>query len=374
MTLIAHTIASLTPMAGTTTYLLSLCDHMARESTDLRNMIVLPEELLPPPASCPNEDAATIVPVSGYCRNLQATFEEREAAIPEVVHDHGQWLPINHASACFCRRVSVPRLVSPHGMLSPWALRHRRIKKAVAWRLYGKADLLSSFALVATSALELKELRALGIRKPIAVVPIGVESRPLDLSKTLGHENHGRPFVLFLSRLHRKKGVVELLDAWRELQPIDWDLILAGPDQEGILSDVALPANVRYVGPVYGEQKFELMQRASLFVLPTYSENFGIVVAESMMAGTPVITTRNAPWECLNVAKCGWWIPMEPQALRSALHNAVQLPRAEIAAMGARAHDYAERTFAWPSVTRKMTQLYSWAAHGTPRPDFVETI
>ena len=183
-----------------------------------------------------------------------------------------------------------------------------------------------------TSELEARDLRTLGVRQPIVILPNGV-----DPMQPLVHDvaAPSRPYLLFLGRIHRVKGVHELLRAWRNLGTPDWDLILAGPDENGIIAHEPLPYGVRYLGPVYGEHKRRLLQQASLFVLPSYSENFGLVVAEALMAGVPVITTQGTPWKRLQTEGCGWWIPMEEECLRDTLRAAMARSLEELNAMGA---------------------------------------
>lgn len=339
---ILHTIASLDPTGGGPSRTVpSLCEHLRNCRTDWQIDITTDQNQI---------------------ANQLGTNGER------LLHDHGQWLPFNHVSANAARRLGVPRIVSPRGMLSPWARNHRKWKKRIAWLLYAKRDLQQAALIHATSELELRELRDLGVKQPIAVIPNGVEPLPLMSNNVPLPE---KPYVLFLSRIHQKKGVAELLQVWQELMPKGWELVFAGPDEQGILERSALPPGVRYVGMVDGEPKARLMRQASLFVLPTYSENFGVVVAESLMAGVPVITTHGAPWECLETGRCGWWIPMEKSKLRDTLAYAMATPAEELRAMGARGRALVETQFAWPEIARQMAEVYEWVLGGGTRPDCV---
>jgi glycosyltransferase involved in cell wall biosynthesis len=286
-----------------------------------------------------------------------------------ILHDHGQWSAINRASARLARNRQLPRVVSPRGMLSPWARRYKWWKKSLAWRLFAKRDLAEAVMLHATSELEARELRALGVQQPIAIIPNGVEP--------LATVNFGpapeRPYVLFLSRIHEKKGIHELLRVWGQLPCRDWDLVLAGPDEQCIMVSNTLPDRVRYVGSVDGAAKARLLSQASLFVLPTHSENFGVVVAESLLAGVPVITTYGAPWQSLQTNNCGWWIPMSEPTLLSTLSAAMQLPPAERRAMGQRGQQLAQREFGWPRIASEMAAVYEWILGGGTPPACVVT-
>jgi glycosyltransferase involved in cell wall biosynthesis len=179
--------------------------------------------------------------------------------------------------------------------------------------------------------------------------------------------------VLFLSRIHEKKGIHELLRVWRQLPGQDWDLVLAGPDEQQIIASHPLPQRVRYVGSVEGDAKARLLSQASLFVLPTHSENFGVVVAEALLAGVPVITTHGAPWQSLQTDNCGWWIPMSEPTLLSTLSAAMQLRPGERRAMGQRGRQLALREFGWPRIASEMAAVYEWILGGGSPPTCVVT-
>jgi len=274
-----------------------------------------------------------------------------------LLHDHGQWLPINRASARLAREHGLKRIVSPRGMLTPWALRQRRLAKRLAWLAYARGDLQQADLLHATSQQEADELRSVGMRQPIAVIPNGVDVTPEpagDVPKT--------KTMVFLSRLHPKKGVRELVTAWRAVNPPGWSLVLAGPDKAGMLRSLHLTASdtIDYVGEVHGLQKQRLLQSAAVFVLPSYSENFGVVIAEALSAGTPVIATRGTPWSGLEDNGCGWWIPMDGPHLAAAIGTATALDLTTLAAMGLRGRAYSTRCFGWPAIGRAMAAVYRW--------------
>jgi glycosyltransferase involved in cell wall biosynthesis len=367
---VIHTVGRLSlDTGGPARSVPALCDEIARCHPDWRVEIV----------SGSNEGFGAInLPSRASVSEVDGSFLDRkfELCIAEKVggessallHDHGQWLPINRASAAVARNLGIPRIVSPRGMLSPWARNHRWWKKRIAWQWFAKRDLAEAVVLHATSKLEATELRALGARQPIAVVPNGVDD---SFDGTSDREKSGRPYVLFLSRIHIKKGVRELLEAWERLGNRDWGLVIAGPDEQRILSPLQLPANVCYIGAVEGEEKLRLLKHASLFVLPSYSENFGIVVAEALMAGVPVITTHGTPWDSLVREQCGWWIPMDVDRLCETLRSAFLIPEHELRMMGMRGRSFARREFSWPSIAAAMSSVYQWVLTGGSRPSCV---
>lgn len=295
----------------------------------------------------------------------------------DIAHDHGLWLPSNHAMLRAAIRRGVPLVLSPRGMLDSWSLLYRSWKKRLAWRLYQHADLTNVRAFCATSDQEADSLRALGLRQPVAVVPNGVDLPILD---KLRRPSSQPRTALFLSRIHPKKGLLDLVQAWGAVRPSGWILVIAGPDEGGHRYEVenavirsGMSQQVRFVGVVEGDAKLRLMMDVDLFVLPTRSENFGIVVAEALACAVPVLTTRGAPWEELVECGAGWWVNSGASAIEAAIRTAISLPDAERAAMGMRGRALVERKYTWNAVGTRTRDLYAWLLGMGARPDCVRT-
>ncbi len=281
----------------------------------------------------------------------------------DVLHDNGLWRRHNHRFAKLAARRRIPRIVSPRGMLEPWALNHKRWKKTLAWQLYQQGDLASASCLHATADQEAQSLQALGLGAPVHMVPNGVELPKLD--ETASDEMSAPNVALFLGRLHPKKGLPMLIDAWAKVRPGGWVLRIAGPDEAGHRADLEqaiaeadLGEEVFLAGPLDGPCKRAAFADADLFVLPTLSENFGLVVAEALAHGVPVVTTTAAPWRLLPEAGCGWWVEPTVDGLIDGLVQATSRRKRSLRDMGAKGREVVATRFTWDQVAKEMRQMY----------------
>lgn len=296
-------------------------------------------------------------------------------AAPVLLHDNGLWMPGNHYVAIAARRFGIPLVIHPHGMLEPWALQYRGWKKRLALWLYQRRDLETATLLFATAEQEVEGIRRLGLRQPIAIIPNGVKLAVPQLSGVLDEGlQRGPRTALFLSRIHPKKGLLNLVEAWGRVRPVNWRLCLAGPDEGGHLAvvmrrirELGLETAVEYVGEVEGDTKTALFANAELFVLPTFSENFGVVVAEALACGVPVITTHGTPWKGLMTRGCGWWIEPTVDALTMTLREALGMAPPRLRAMGEQGLSYA-REFDWSHIARQTIDVYHWVLGQGPIP------
>jgi glycosyltransferase involved in cell wall biosynthesis len=279
----------------------------------------------------------------------------------EIVHLHGVWHPLFHWAAKAAFKEGKPYIIHPRGMLEPWAMRYKKLKKSLAMFLYQRGDLLRARGFIATSDQEANAVSALGLSSAIEVISNGIE---VAVSNRQPSVRVGCKTVLFMSRIHVKKGVKDLILAWAALKPECWQLRIAGPDDGGYLKEITsliatlnIGHSVEIVGPVYGEAREREYLKADLFVLPTYSENFGIAIAEALSYGIPVITTTGAPWSSLLDYRCGWWIEPGEQSLLKCLPNAMSTSDAERLEMGERAKSLAA-LFDWTEVAERTYKFY----------------
>ena len=318
------------------------------------------------------------VPVLGRLRFSGALRRalDTEARAAAIVHAHGLWLMPNVYPARAAAKAGRPLVVSPRGMLGPSALRFSARKKRAFWLLAQGKALRSAACIHATSGLEYDDVRAFGMRNPVAVIPNGIDV-PITAEKPERRE--GEPNVaLYLGRIHPKKGLDQLFAAWTALaeEIPDWRLDVVGPlDSDYARQQAARfgTERVRFVGPLYGAEKHRAYREADLFVMPTLNENFGMTVAEALAQGTPVICTKGAPWGGLPKEGCGWWIDHGAEPLAATLRHAMGLPRAERLAMGEAGRRWMAREFGWESVGRNMMAVYAWLTGAGPRPACVAT-
>lgn len=382
-----HTIGSLNPeLGGPTRSVTALCSALARHAAPIDLLTVRDHEAVEGLEAamsptlriqfCPGANS-----VSGFLwsnRSFLNAVRSIHRSAPNgelIMHDHGMWLPTNHLVARYATRHRIARVVSPRGMLSSWSLAFRKVKKRIAWALYQARDLRSANLLHVTSQQEADDVRALGFRQPLAIIGNGIDlpDRVLKSGTTSGERR-----ALFLSRIHPKKGVLNLIAAWARVRPEGWRLVIAGPNAEGHQDEAESMADslgvsdvIEFPGPIADHDKWDLFTSSSLFVLPTFSENFGIVVAEALASGLPVITTKAAPWKSLESHQCGWWIDVGVEPLVVALQDATGRTTSALADMGARARALADRDFSWDQIAGQMLEVYLWLIHGSSPPKTV---
>jgi glycosyltransferase involved in cell wall biosynthesis len=307
----------------------------------------------------------------------------RASPVPALVHDHGVWGPTNVAAWRAAAGARLPYVLSPRGMLEPWALRYKAGRKRLAWAAYQRRIVRASSALVATSAQERDAIRAVAPGRPIAVIPNGVDL-PAIVPDRSRRDGAAVLRVLFLSRVHPKKNLPALLHAWQQVCRAPsrerWILEVAGHDELGhtremmqLAASLDLGARVAFLGPVDERSRDALLARADVFVLPSFSENFGVVVAEALAHGLPVIATHGTPWASLPARGCGWWVDPSADALAAALAQALDLSPPVRQAMGLAGRALAREAFAWTPIARLTLALYAWLLGRAPRPDHVES-
>ncbi len=308
---------------------------------------------------------------------LRGALEQRGIAVSHtlpsgkgdgIAHFHGLWQPDHACLAKDCRNRGIPYLVSPHGMLEPWAWRHKWWKKWPYFHLVEKRHLSRASAVLATASQEAERLRRFLPRQRIETLPLGLtgSAKPMyHAARTqLGWPIEER-VLLFLSRLHPKKGLDLLLKALSTLGTTTlMRLVVVGEGESGYVAGLrrfaekhapSLP-RIDWVGAAWGEERWKYFQGADLFCLPTHSENFGLAVLEACQVGTPALTTVETPWAKALEGR-GFICRPTTASVRSELMRFLAGDRQTDQARSELA-DWAQRRFHWDELAERYEALY----------------
>jgi glycosyltransferase involved in cell wall biosynthesis len=299
-----------------------------------------------------------------------------EQWIPDLVHLHGIWSPGLARRWWHWHKLRVPCMVTVHGMLEPWALAHKKWKKQVAWHGYQRLILNRCSLLHATSVREAANLRKLGLKPPIAMIPWGIEGQGTsNVEHRTSNIEHSKRTVLFVGRIYPVKGLPLLVEAWAKIRPVGWKMKIVGPDEAGHLAEVeamvrraGLENEFEFTGALERDDLRRVYRSADLLIAPSHTENFGMAIAEAMAHSLPVITTHGAPWKLLDEERCGWWVPVSVDGIAAALEDAMSKGPEELVAMGARGRQVVEERFAWDGVAQEFIKCYRWLLHGGEKP------
>lgn len=286
---------------------------------------------------------------------------------PDIVHIHGIWSRFLHEDVRICRTLNIPYVISPRGSLDAWSLRQKWLKKLLALWLYQRRDLRLAVAIHTTADAETGYVRAQGCTQHVIQCPNGV-----NLPESLPPQTEPRDGILralFLSRMNEKKGVLDLIEAWGRVRPKGWvcELVYTiGNDYDRKyettvkqrVKELSLDNVIIFTGPMSDKDKWLAYRRSNAFVLPTYTENFGIVIAEALYAGLPVVTTKGGPWRGLIDNKCGWWTDIGVAPFAEGLRELTQTNFEALRMMGDRGREYVVKEFDWMTIANKMKLEY----------------
>ncbi len=305
----------------------------------------------------------------------------------DVVHNHSLWMLPNSYSSRMARRAGKPVVITAHGALEPWALAHAKWKKRLVETLFQRKELLAADCLHTNSRAEMEGIRQYGITAPVAVIPNGVDLDVLDqpaersLLEAAHPELTDKRLVLFMARLHVKKGLEHLLQAWSRLASEfpDWHLVVAGPDNgfeasaRTIVAEAAVGERVTFTGNLQGEMARAARRAADVFTLPSFSEGFSMAVLEAMAARCPVMITPGCNFPEVESAGAGAIIRPDIEATTEGLGRLMALSDDERQRMGRCGRQLIEQRFTWDIVAQQTLQLYRWLIRGGSAPDFVIT-
>lgn len=280
----------------------------------------------------------------------------------DFLHVHGIWTWSLHQALRFARRHGIAYAVSPRGMLSNWCLAHKRWKKRLAYWIYQKRDLQRATFIHATSADEGRDVRRLLGSSRIVEIPNGCEIPPMG---TLPAPNPQR-VALTLCRLHPVKQLDLLIQLWARLPTSHWKLKIVGPGEKSyrdylvkLARELGVDGRVDILPEVGDVEKWQMLGDASLFILPSLSENFGMSIAEALAAGTPVACTSGTPWGDIVHRNCGWVSDVSAESIENMLQIAISYPPEELSSMGGNGRALIQERYSWESVAGRMADEYT---------------
>ncbi|MGB7217979.1 MAG: glycosyltransferase [Vicinamibacterales bacterium] len=300
---------------------------------------------------------------------------DRQAAGCDLVHLHGCWNAFGWAAARWCRRAGRPYVISPRGMLYPWSFRAGRVKKWASYQVMERPTLGRARFIHATSQHEADEIARLGLGVDVVVVPNGLEelgpspSGERDAFRAKLGFRRDDFVILYLGRLHPKKGLDTLLDAMRRVGALHSDarlLMVGGGDPRYVASltasarDLVEAGRVRFAGHLVGDDRRAAFGSVDAFALTSHSENFGLSVAEAIGAGLPVVVSRGCPWSQIETWRAGLWVDNTADAVATAL-TSLAADRPAAREMGERGRRAIREHLGWDRLAADMLQAYSRA-------------
>jgi glycosyltransferase involved in cell wall biosynthesis len=323
----------------------------------------------------------------GFSPELKKQLEARVES-KGIIHTHGLWMYPGWAARKCARKNNCRLVISPHGMLEPWALNHSTWKKKLAEHLFESENFHKADCIHALCEAEAVNFRRYGLKNPIAIIPNGVDFEEFqgqgsDAIVEKFPELRGRKRILFLARLHSKKGLGNLLEAWQKMAADfkDWQLLIAGSGEPAYVEqlktqarDLVSSQSVVFTGPLYGDSKKQILAAADVFVLPSFSEGFSVAILEAAASGLPVLLTPECNFPELARANAAIEIPATSDGVEVGLRQILSLPDDQRKAMGSRGQELIKRFYTWPAIADQMRRVYDWLLGSAAMPATVKLL
>ncbi|MBC8053458.1 MAG: glycosyltransferase [Sphingobacteriaceae bacterium] len=318
-------------------------------------------------------------------------YSKLDGIKPDVIHTQGIWMYFSYVNKKYHAKTSTPYVVTPHGMLDPWQLKQsfsKDLKKKIVLSLYETRHLQQASCLQALCKSEYDSIRAFGLKNPVAIIPNGTElpaiiERTTDYSIPCRWKETGRKTLLFLSRIHHKKGLDNLLKAWAMTKPDshNWQLVIAGETKDtaymqsliSATGNLGISDTVQFIGGQFGDNKETCFIDADAFILPSFSEGLPMAVLEAWAYKVPVIMTPfcNIP-EGFDTGSA-ISISTEPDSIASGIQDLTRLSDEERKQMGQNGYNLVTEKFTWKKVAEATVKLYQWITGKGAKPEFVIT-
>ena len=312
-------------------------------------------------------------------RNIQKYLRQSDY---DIYHANALWMGSTHDTCRIARKLGKPYVLSPHGMLYPTALAVKSWKKKILLNLWYNKDIMEATCLHATCQQEAEHCRQFGYKGPIAVIPNAVVfPKGVEIKESLYRDQSGRRQIGFLGRLHPIKKVENIIYAIDKLSDelksqISFQIMGKYDDQyEQWLKDevnrLHLENCVEFVGFVSGKEKYERLSKLAALMVPSAQENFGMIVPEALICGTPVYASLGTPWEELNDWNAGWWKDNSSETIAGVIKEILSKSDKELLVMGKNGRQLIEEKYEQHKVAGMMMQLYEWVDLGGAKPEFV---
>ncbi len=310
-------------------------------------------------------------------RNMVKFLEDSDY---DIYHTNGMWMHINHITCAIARSKKKPYVITPHGMLYPQTLSRSTWKKWPMRKIWFDKDIMNASCIHATCVDEMKHLRTFGYKGPVSLIgnPVSVPDYTQKLIDDRSYKDCDVIKIGFLGRLHPRKQVERIIYGLSQSQRTDVHVYVMGKGddsyEEFLKAEslrLCVEDSVHFLGFLTGKAKFEQLARLDALFVPSDMENFGMIIPEALIVGTPVMASLGTPWEALNKEQCGWWRDNSPESLAEVINMIAESSPEELKQMGTRGREYVLSMFAAEEVARQMVDLYKWLNGEIEKPEFV---
>lgn len=310
-------------------------------------------------------------------KNLKEFIEQSDY---DVYHTNGMWMYANHITCSLARRKRKPYVITPHGMLYPEALARNEWKKQLIRKVWFDKDIREASCIHVTCEDEMRHLRDFGYKGAVALIgnPVGVPEWTEQMAAQRLNNPESFGSVAFLGRLHPRKKVENLIYGASICKSADVNIYIMGKGDElyerflrAEAQRLGMSDRVHFLGFVRGREKFERLASVDALFVPSDMENFGMIIPESLIVGTPVMASLGTPWKSLNDNGCGWWRDNSPESIARVIDELYVMRGKERAKMGERGREYVLRTFAAEKIAGEMVEMYEWLAGNGDKPSCV---